>query len=664
MFYHKDQNQIETSAPNQREFQLQPEISHTYIRTSIPRNDNPAEISAHTNEPADITDDIHNFSKAPTYDQVYIRKKKKTIENQHNENEENIPHIMSDDSQEYGKQNRNTEITQGNQLSKTLTVTTPLQNYLTFSKATHQHKVFLTSLQNEYIPKDSNEALTIPHWKQAMTEELEALEKNHTWDIVPLPPLKRPTGCKWVFTIKYLSDGRIERYKARLVAQGYNQVYGIDYGETFAPVAKMNTIRILITLAVQFDWPLQQYDVKNAFLHGELEEEIYMKIPPGYSKQQITNNSICKLKKSLYGLKQSSRAWFGKFSQVIKKSGYSQSNGDHTLFYKHSAKDKLTILVIYVDDIIITGNDPTERAKLEQGLKQEFAIKNLGRMKYFLGIEIAYSKNGILLSQQKYVLDLLVETGFMDCRPAKTPMEVNHKLNLNENEPETNAGEYQRLVGRLIYLAHTRPDISYAVNILSQFMHSPRLSHLQAAHRVLRYLKGTTGLGLHFRKSGMICLDAYTDSDFAGSLSYRRSTSGYCLFLAGNLVIWRSKKQDVVARSSTEAEFRALAHGLTEIIWIKRILQDLKIEINGTCNVFCDNQSTIRVAHNPVQHDRMKHVSIDRHYIKETLEQNNIQIPYIQSAEQRADVLTKGLPKEHFMKLRSKLGLMDIHSSA
>ena len=209
---------------------------------------------------------------------------------------------------------------------------------------------------------------------------------------------------------------------------------------------------------------------------------------------------------------------------------------------------------------------------MEQELKQEFAIKNLGRMKYFLGIEVAYSKNGIMLSQQKYVLNLLAETGFIDCRPAKTPMEVNHKLTLNDDEPETNAREYQRLVGRLIYLAHTHPDISYAVNILSQFMHSPRLSHLQAAHRVLRYLKGTTGLGLPFIQSGMICLDAYTDSDFAGSLSNRRSTSGYCIFLAGNLVMWRSKKQDVVARSSTEAEFRALAHGLTEIIWIKRIL--------------------------------------------------------------------------------------------
>ena len=169
-------------------------------------------------------------------------------------------------------------------------------------------------------------------------------------------------------------------------------------------------------------------------------------------------------------------------------------------------------------------------------------------------------------------------------------------------------------------------------------MHSPRISHLHAAHRVLRYLKGTTGLGLHFKRSSMICLDAYTDSDFVGSLSDRWSTIGYCIFMAGNLVIWRNKKLDVVACSSTEAELRALAHGLTEIRWIKRILQDLKIKINGSCNVFCDNQSTIRVARNPVQHDQMKHVSNDRHYIKETLEQNDICIPYIQSSEQRVNI--------------------------
>ena len=241
---------------------------------------------------------------------------------------------------------------------------------------------------------------------------------------------------------------------------------------------------------------------------------------------------------------------------------------------------------------------------------------------------------------------------------------MNDRLTLKEDEQETNIGNYQRLVGRLIYLSHTRPDISYVVNILSQFMHSPRVSHLQAAHRVLRYLKGTTGWGLHFKRQGMISLDIYTDSDFAGSLIDRRSTTGYCIFLAGNLVIWGSKKQEVVARSNTEAEFRALAHGLTEVMWIKGILQDLKIKMDCPTIAFCDNQSTIRVAHNPMQHDRMKHVDIDRHYIKETLEQNDINTRYIGSSEQRADALTKGLIKEQFMKLTNKLGLINIHSSA
>ena len=246
--------------------------------------------------------------------------------------------------------------------------------------------------------------------------------------------------------------------------------------------------------------------------------------------------------------------------------GYAQSNGDNSLFYEHTPNGKTTILVIYVDDIIITGSDMEERIRLEQSLMNEFSIKNLGRMKYFLGIEVAYSKDGIILSQKKNILDLLTDIGFINCQPAKTPIEVNHKLTLNKDEQETDIGNYQRLIRRLIYLAHTRRDISYVVNTLSQYMHSPRISHLQAAHRVLRYLKGTTGWGLHFKHQGMMSLDTYTDSDFTSSLVDHRSTTGYCVFLAGNLVSWRSKKQEVVARSTTEAKFRALAHKLTEIM--------------------------------------------------------------------------------------------------
>ena len=217
---------------------------------------------------------------------------------------------------------------------------------------------------------------------------------------------------------------------------------------------------------------------------------------------------------------------------------------------------------------------------------RESAIKDLGRMKYFLGIEVAHSQNGVILSQHKYILDLLAETRFTDCQPTKTPITVNHKLNLNNDEQQTKTGNYRRLVGRLINLVHTRLNISFAVNILNQCLHSPRISHLQATHRVLRYLKGTTRLGLHFKRPSMICLDAYTDSNFARSLFDHRSTIGYCIFLAENLVTWTSKKQDILACSSTEAEFRALDHGLTEIMWIKRILQDLKIKINGSCHNF------------------------------------------------------------------------------
>ena len=274
-----------------------------------------------------------------------------------------------------------------------------------------------------------------------------------------------------------------------MVAKGYTQTYGIDYQETFAPVAKMNTVRILLSLTTHYNWQLLQYDVKNAFLHGDLDEEIYINIPPEFERN--IGNKVCKLKKAaLYGLKQYPRAWFRRFSKVMKEFGYKQSQGDHTLFIKHSAAGGVTILLVYVDDIIVTGNDKREKDDVKQRLAKEFKIKELGKLKYFLGIEMQYSPPGIFISQQKYVTDLLGEIGKIEYKPIYTPMDPNHKLGEAIEEPMVNKRMYQRLVGRLIYLAHTRPDISYSVSVISQFMHDPREPHLQATYRVLHYLKG------------------------------------------------------------------------------------------------------------------------------------------------------------------------------
>ena len=348
-----------------------------------------------------------------------------------------------------------------------------LVQYLNYCKVSPNYQAFLTVIQDVPIPKNPQEAIKNRRWKEAM-EEMLALLSNHTWDIVSLPKGKKHVSCRWVYTVKCKSDGSIDRYKARLVAQGYTQTYGIDYHETFAPVAKMNTIRIIISLAVNLDLPLNRYDITNAFLNGDLKEEIYMELPPGYEGVK-SEGKVCKLRKALYGLKHTPRAWFGRFTQAMKLIEYEQCNGEYTLFFKHKLQGLITLLV-YVDDIIITGNDSLEIKRLEEHLANNFQVKQLGPLKYFLGIEFARSSEGILMTQQKYILDLLEEVKQTNCHINDTPIEVNHRLTISEDDPKIEAGSYQEIVGKLIYLAQTRPDICYSVNVLSQF----------------RYLKGTS----------------------------------------------------------------------------------------------------------------------------------------------------------------------------
>ena len=291
-------------------------------------------------------------------------------------------------------------------------------------------------------------------------------------------------------------------------------------------------------------------------------------------------------------------------------------------------------------------------------------MKDLGKLKYFLGIEVAHSKDGIFISKQKCMIDLLKEIGKTGCRPIETPIELNYKLGEAIDDEPVDRGMYQRLVGRLIYLSHTRPDIAYAVGVVSQFMHNPKGAHLQAVYRILQYLKSCPGRGLLFKKGSCMSLEVYTDSDYAGSISDRRSTSGYCAFLGGNLVTWRSKKQPVVARSSAEAEFRAMALGICELLWLGIILNDLRIHVEKPMKLYCDNKSAINIAHNPVQHDRTKHVDIDRHFIKEKLDSGLICTPYVSTEGQLADVLTKGLTGHMFQRIVGKLGIENIYSPA
>ena len=351
----------------------------------------------------------------------------------------------------------------------------PLSNFVSYDSLSPSYRAFVLSISSVSIPQNWREAFTDPDWKQAMVEEMKALSKNETWELVTPPPDKKLVGCKWIFNVKHKADGSIERFKARLVAKGFTQTYGVDYQETFAPVAKMNSIRILLSCAANLDWDLQQFDVKNAFLHGDLEEEAYMKIPPGFDNEQ-SQGKVCKLKKALYGLKQSPRAWFERFSKAMITFGYLQSNANHTLFIKHQ-RGKLTLLIVYVDDIVMTGDDREEMARLKKLLAQEFEIKDLGKLQYFLGIEVARSSKGIFISQRKYILDLLKETGMTGCKPVESPIDNNHKMQAGVGK-SIDKERYQRLVGRLIYLSHTRPDIAYAVNLVSQFMHDPRDSHM------------------------------------------------------------------------------------------------------------------------------------------------------------------------------------------
>uniref|UniRef100_A0A2N9GUF1 Reverse transcriptase Ty1/copia-type domain-containing protein n=1 Tax=Fagus sylvatica TaxID=28930 RepID=A0A2N9GUF1_FAGSY len=413
------------------------------------------------------------------------------------------------------------------------------------------------------------------------------------------PPNKKPIGCKWVYKIKYNPDGSVERYKARLVAKGYNQQEGLDYTETFAPVAKLVTVRVLLALAATHNWHLHQLDVNNAFLHGDLDEDVYMHLPP----------------------------WFRTKGGDTR---YTQSKADYSLFVRSQGHD-FTAALVYVDDIILTGNNLEQIKELKKFLGERFKLKDLGNLKYFLGIEVARSKNGISISQRKYALEILNDTGFLGSKPSKFPMEQNLSLNESDGDLVPDPSSYRRLVGRLIYLTITRPDLTYAVHVLSQFMDKPRMPHLDA-----------TGPNV-------------------GTLEDQSLDTAY--YLGNHSSLGRPRNKQLSLVHQLKAEYRSMATTCCEVTWLKQLLTDLNVSHSQPVQLYCDNKAAIHIASNPVFHERTKHIEIDCHVVREKLQNGLIQTEHVSTNQQPADLFTKALGQSQAEFLLGKLGVLNIHSN-
>jgi hypothetical protein len=401
---------------------------------------------------------------------------------------------------------------------------------------------------------------------------------------------------------------------------------------------------------VSRDWPIRQLDVKNAFLHGNLEETVYCEQPKGFI-DPAAPNSVCLLQKSLYGLKQAPRAWNQRFSNFIYSIGFTPSESDASLFVYKAGND-MAYLLLYVDDIIVTASSPALLQHVISSLPSEFAMTDLGDLHHFLGISVTRDNSGLFLSQRQYAVDLLQRVGMSECHPTPTPVEARNKLSASEGAPVTNPSEYRSLAGALQYLTLTRPDLAFAVQQVCLFMHDPREPHL-------RYVKGSLSAGLHLGSGAVDQLTAYSDADWAGCPDTRRSTSGFCVYLGDNLVSWSSKRQTTVSCSSAEAEYRAVAHVVAECCWLRQLLQELHISIPLATVVYCDNVSTIYMAANPVHHHHTKHIKIDIHFVREKVALGQFRVLHVPSAYQFADIMTKGLPVQLFTDFRTSLCVRD-----
>jgi len=448
-----------------------------------------------------------------------------------------------------------------------------------------------------------------PDWEKAMENEIQSIEKNGTWALTELPAGHRPIGLKWVFKLKKNAEGEVLKHKARLVAKGYVQKQGVDYEEVFAPVARLDTVKLLLALAANRGWEVHHLDVKTAFLNGELEEEVYVSQPEGYAVRG-KERKVYKLSKALYGLKQAPRAWNIKLDRSLKELGFIKCFSEQAV-YKRGIGKTAIILGVYVDDLIVTGSEKQEIEMFKKQMTDKFEMSDLGLLSYYLGIEVDQQKDFSTLKQSGYAKKVLERFGMHDCNPSKVPMDLGTKLYDDKSGQRVDATKYRRIIGCLRYLVHTRPDLAYLVGVASRYMEKPTTLHMLVVKKIVRYLRGTVDLGLVYtlgEKQEEIV--GYSDSDNGGDLGGRRSTAGMAFYLNESLITWGSQKQKTVALSSCEAEFMAATAAAQQALWLRNLYSKLTATKPFVVPLYVDNISAIELMKHPVFHGRSKHIDI------------------------------------------------------
>ena len=528
--------------------------------------------------------------------------------------------------------------------------------------------ILICAEADEDEPASVAEALSSPakdKWLVAMQEEMSSMDKNKVWELVDIPPGRKAIGSKWVFKVKRKADGSIDKYKARLVAKGYTQREGVDHGDTFSPVVRIASIRLILAIVAHLDLELFQLDVKTAFLNGELDEEVYMDQPDGFEAAGFERR-VCRLKRSIYGLKQSSRQWYLRFHDSITSFGFEMIEEDHCVYVKRSKKNVL-ILSLYVDDILLAGNDMSSIVATKEWLSSQFEMKDMGEANYVLGVRIVRNreKKLISLSQETYIKKVLERFRMNNCKPIDTPVEKGLSLSVdqcpkNDKEKEQMSNvPYREAIGSLMYaMLCTRPDICFAVGLVSRYQSNPGPDHWKAVKRVLRYLQGTKDLALCYH-GGDLKLRGYSDADWASDRDERKSTSGYAFTLGGAAISWCSKKQTCIALSTMEAEYVACSAAVQEAVWLRRFLRSLGLgpHIDEAVLLYSDSTSALAYAKDPKYHGKSKHIDIRHHYIRDMVAQGEVVLKHISTGSMVADPLTKPIARDVFLSHISSMGL-------